>query len=185
MRVISGIRRGKKLLEFEGEDIRPTTDRVKEAIFNLIQGRWENAVVFDAFSGTGSLGIEALSRGARYAVFTDIDKRSYDLIKQNVQGCDFQDKCEVVNTSACSYLEKTDKQFDLLFVDPPYNKGLVTPLLEVVLRRKLVSPEGSIVIERDGYEDAFDASGYQVEKERKYGRTVITVLKMQQKEGVD
>ena len=182
MRVISGIRRGKKLQTFEGEHIRPTTDRVKEAMFNLIQGRVEGAEVFDAFSGTGALAIEAVSRGATFAVCTDVDDRSVSIIRNNFEECDFLDKCEIVKSRACSYLQKTDKLFDLVFIDPPYNKGLVTPVLEMISRRGLLSPEGSIVIERDGIDDTFELSGYSVEKERKYGRTVLTVLKPQQKE---
>ena len=182
LRIISGIKRGKNLLTFEGEHIRPTTDRVKEAIFNLIQDRVYDSVVYDAFSGTGALAIEAVSRGAQFAVCTDVDDRSIDIIHKNFEGCSFSDKCEIIKTSACSYLEKTDKQFDLIFMDPPYNKGLVTPALELIIRRNILSPNGSIIIERDGVDDTFDHSGFSVEKERSYGRTVITVLKSQQKE---
>lgn len=182
MRVISGIRRGRKLLSFEGDYIRPTTDRVKEAIFNLIQGYVDNARVYDAFSGSGALAVEAISRGAEFAVCTDVDGRSIDIIRKNIEGCGFSDKCEIINSSACTYLETTDKLFDLVFMDPPYNKGLVTPALEVIARRGILSADGLVVIERDGIEDMFDYSGYVVEKERSYGRTVITVLKLQQKE---
>ena len=182
MRVISGIRRGKKLLSFEGEHIRPTTDRVKEAIFNLIQGQVDNAMVYDAFSGSGALAVEAISRGAEFAVCTDVDLRSIDIIRKNFEGCSFFDKCDIINSSACSYLENTDKTFDLVFMDPPYNKGLVTPALEVIARRNILSKDGIVVIERDGVEDAFDHAGFSIEKERSYGRTVITVLKLQQKE---
>ncbi len=179
MRVISGSRRGRKLQSFEGEHIRPTTDRVKEAMFNLIQGKTADAVVFDAFSGSGALAVEAVSRGASFAVCTDVDERSVNIIRNNFEGCDFSDKCEVVLSPACAYLEKTDKRFDLIFIDPPYNKGLVTPVLEVVARRNLLNADGWIVVERDGTEDTFELSGFAVEKERKYGRTVITVLRLQ------
>lgn len=179
MRVISGSRRGRKLLSFEGEHIRPTTDRVKEAMFNLIQGNTADAVVFDAFSGSGALAIEAVSRGALFAVCTDVDERAIGIIRNNFSGCDFSDKCEIVLSTACAYLEKTDRRFDLMFADPPYNKGLVTPLLEVVARRKLLNAGGLVVIERDGIEDSFELSGFTVEKERKYGRTVISVLSLQ------
>lgn len=180
MRVISGSRRGRKLLSFEGEHIRPTTDRVKEAMFNLIQGKTADAIVFDAFSGSGALAVEAVSRGAAFAVCTDVDGRAVNIIRSNFEGCDFSEKCEVVLSSACAYLEKTDKRFDLIFMDPPYNKGLVTPVLEVVARRRLLNAEGWIVVERDGEEDSFELSGFTVEKERKYGRTVITVLSLHQ-----
>ena len=179
MRVISGSRRGRKLFSFEGEHIRPTTDRVKEAMFNLIQGKTADATVFDAFAGSGALAIEAVSRGASFAVCTDIDERSLGVIRNNFEGCEFSDRCEIVKSTACAYLEKTDRRFDLVFMDPPYNKGLVTPVLEVIARRELLTAGGWIVVERDGTEDTFDLSGFTVEKERRYGRTVITVLSLQ------
>ena len=103
MRVVAGIRRGKKLLEFEGDYIRPTTDRVKEAVFNLIQGRVEGGIVFDAFAGTGALGIEAVSRGAEFAVATDIDERSVSVIRKNVDGCGFSDRFEILSQALQQY----------------------------------------------------------------------------------
>lgn len=182
MRVISGIRRGKKLIDFDGEYIRPTTDRVKESMFNLIQGKTQGAVVYDAFAGSGGLGIEALSRGAELVVCTDTDDRSISVIRKNYAGCDFSDKCEIHKTSAVDFLKRTDRLFDLVFMDPPYNKNLVTPALEVIARRKLLTPCGLVVVETDGPDDTFDFSGFNLEKQRKYGRTVISVLSLRQKE---
>ena len=182
MRVISGIRRGIKLIDFDGEYIRPTTDRVKEAMFNLIQGSTADAVVYDAFAGSGGLGIEAVSRGAKFVYCTDTDERSIQIIRKNYEGCDFSDKCGIYKTAATDFLEKTDRLFDLVFMDPPYNKNLVTPALEVIARRKLLTPCGLVVVETDGIEDTFDFSGFNLEKQRKYGRTVISVLSLQQKE---
>ena len=182
MRVISGTRRGRKLVDFDGDYIRPTTDRVKEAMFNLIQGKTADAVVYDAFAGSGGLGIEALSRGANCVYCTDTDERSIHIIRENYERCNFSDKCEIYKTTAAEFLEKTDKLFDLVFMDPPYNKNLVTPALEVIARRKLLTPCGLVVVETDGVEDAFDFSGFNLEKQRKYGRTFISVLSLQQKE---
>ncbi|MBP3361901.1 MAG: 16S rRNA (guanine(966)-N(2))-methyltransferase RsmD [Clostridia bacterium] len=177
MRVISGSRRGRRLLEFEGEHIRPTTDRVKEAMFNLIQGRCSGAVVFDAFAGSGALSIEAMSRGASFAVCTDTDERSLEIIRSNYESCGFSDKSLILCKSAVEYLEETDRHFDLVFLDPPYNKGLVTPVLDIISRRGLLNSGASVVIERDGTQDSFEPCGLDLEKERKYGRTVVTVLK--------
>jgi len=176
LRVVSGIRRGRKLLSFEGEHIRPTTDRVKESMFNLIQGECEGAVVFDAFSGSGALGIEAISRGASFVVCTDSDSRSVNLTKRNYELCNFSDCFEIFCCSAVEYLKKSDKRFNLIFLDPPYNKGLVTPVLKVLFERNMLLPGGIIVIERDGSEDIFELSGFEMKKERKYGRTIITIL---------
>ena len=180
MRVISGTRRGRKLCEIEGMAIRPTTDRVKESMFNLIQGKIPSAEVLDAFGGTGALGIEALSRGAKSAVCVDCEEKSLAVAKKNYEMCGFS--AELVKSSANSYLESTDRQFDIIFMDPPYNKGLVSPALEIIKRRSILKQDGIIVIERDGVEDKFSADGYSVLKERKYGRTVITILSIQQKE---
>lgn len=177
MRVISGSRRGRRLLSFEGEHIRPTTDRVKESMFNLIQGRCEGAVVFDAFAGSGALSLEALSRGASFAVCTDTDERSLKIIRSNYESCGFSDKSLILCKSAVEYLKETDRQFDLVFLDPPYNKGLVTPVLDIISRRGLLSSSATVVIERDGPGDSFDPCNLLLEKERKYGRTVVTVLK--------
>ncbi len=180
MRVISGTRRGRKLCEIEGMDIRPTTDRVKESMFNLIQGMVAGCDVLDAFGGSGALGIEALSRGAKSAVCVDRDEKSLAVAKKNYQMCDFS--ADFVLQSANAYLEKTDKHFDIVFMDPPYNKGLVPPALEIIKKRNLLNDGGIIVIERDSTEDKLSHNGYTLLKERKYGRTIITILGMHQKE---
>ena len=97
MRIISGIRRGHKLFEFEGDDVRPTTDRVKESVFNIIQTFIPDAVCLDMFAGSGALSFEAISRGAKKAVCLDKDKRSIDIIKKNANSLDFSDYCETVS----------------------------------------------------------------------------------------
>ena len=177
MRVIAGKRKGKKLLGFDGDFIRPTTDRVKESMFNLITGYVAGAKVYDAFCGSGALSIEALSRGAVFAVCTDTDDRSVRIAESNFKDCGFDDMHRIVKTSAPAFLETCGDVFDLVFMDPPYNKGLVTPVLEVMSRRGLLSDDGIIVIERDGVDDGFESFDFQTVKERKYGRTVVTVLK--------
>lgn len=176
MRVISGSKRGRKLIEFDGDYIRPTTDRVKESMFNLIQSEIPGAVVYDAFAGSGALGIEALSRGAEFVFCTDVDERSIDVITRNYSDCSLDDKVRIQKKTAVDFLLETDTGFDVIFMDPPYNKGLVTPALKVIYDRQLLSDDGIIVIERDGEEDSFEATGFQVLKERKYGRTIVTVL---------
>ena len=181
MRIISGIRRGRKLLEFDGEFIRPTTDRVKESMFNLIQDKIPGAVIFDAFSGTGALSLEALSRGAEFAVCTDTDVRSIDVIRQNYENCSFTDKCRIIKSTAIEYAMKTDMRFDLIFMDPPYNKGFVTPLLKAVSDRMLLNDSGIIVLESDCVDETIDFCGFNVVKERRYGRTVVTVLELNSK----
>lgn len=175
MRVISGIRRGHKLAEFDGEDIRPTTDRVKESIFNLIQGYVTDASVLDMFSGSGALSFEALSRGAAGAVCIDADKRSVEVIRKNAADLDFTDKCEIIHCSCFDYAEKTGGSFDIIFLDPPYNKGFIEPVLCKIAEKGLLKDGGIAVLESDSTDFCGEIEGLVQIKQRRYGRTYITV----------
>lgn len=181
MRIISGSRRGHKLIEFEGESIRPTTDRVKESIFNLIQPWIAGARVLDLFAGSGALAFEALSRGAESAVCVDRDKSARAVVKENCRGLCFEDNVDIVASDSLEYLGKTDKQFDLIFLDPPYNKGFVRPVLERIRENNLLSDSGVMVLESDSTDDHEDADGFEILKQRRYGRTYITVYKKKKK----
>ncbi len=125
MRIISGIRRGHKLTEIKREGIRPTTDRVKESMFNLITPYIADAEVLDLFCGSGALAFEALSRGAAKAVCVDKSSDSISVIKKNCDSLDFSDKTDIINADAFDFLKRTGKSFDIIFLDPPYNKGFV------------------------------------------------------------
>ena len=127
MRVISGIVGGRKLKSPDGEAVRPTTDHVKEAIFNILQFDLEGRRVLDLFGGSGQMGIEALSRGARESVFTDNNRSSIALIRENLKRCGLSGK--VLQTDALSFLSRGEK-FDVIFVDPPYDSGLYAPVLQ-------------------------------------------------------
>lgn len=175
MRIISGIRRGHKLIEFEGEDIRPTTDRVKESLFNLIQEYVADAVVLDMFCGSGALSFEALSRGARRAVCVDKDKRSVDVIKRNAADLGFTDKCEIVNDSCFDYMARIKENFDIIFLDPPYNKGFIEPALDGIVKHRLLKEGGIAVLESDNTDFREETDGLYMVKQRRYGRTYITV----------
>ena len=147
MRIISGIRRGHKLFEFEGDDVRPTTDRVKESVFNIIQTFIPDAVCLDMFAGSGALSFEAISRGAKKAVCLDKDKRSIDIIKKNANSLDFSDYCEIINTSCFDYMERAKEKFDVIFLDPPYNKNFIEPVLEGIVKNNLLNENGIVVLE--------------------------------------
>lgn len=175
MRIISGEHRGKKLLDFDGMNIRPTTDRVKESMFNLIQEYIRDAEVLDVFSGSGALSLEALSRGAKSAVCLDIDSRSVDVIKKNIQALNYADKCVVFNIDCRQYLKNCKKKFDVVFLDPPYNKGLIEPVLLDIKNYGVLSEDAIIVLESDDTDFYGEAEGFSVLKQRKYGRTYITV----------
>lgn len=175
MRIISGSRRGHRLLEFDGMDVRPTTDRVKESIFNLIQGYVTDSVCLDMFAGSGALSFEAVSRGARRAVMLDKDKRSIDIIRKNAKSLDFLDLCEIRNEDCFDYAARTKEKFDIIFLDPPYNKGFIEPVLHAIVKNDLLTDEGIVVLESDDTDFSGEFEGLTVLKQRKYGRTYITV----------
>ena len=175
MRIISGIRRGHKLLEFEGMDVRPTTDRVKESIFNLIQSYIPDSVCLDMFSGSGALSFEAISRGASKAVMLDNDKRSVDIIRKNAQSLKFGNFCEIRNEDAFEYAGRAAEKFDIIFLDPPYNKGYVKPVLCEIVKHKLLNDEGIVMLESDDTDFSAEVQGLTILKQRKYGRTCITI----------
>lgn len=175
MRIISGSRKGHKLFEFNGMSIRPTTDRVKEAIFNLIQSYFPCNIVLDLFSGTGALAFEAISRGARHAVCIDKDIRSLEVVRKNAQALRFHECTEIIHMDAENYLQRTEKKFDVVFLDPPYNNGYISPILSMLVQYHLLSENGIIVLESDKTDEPTEIEGLTVLKQRKYGRTYITI----------
>ena len=138
MRIIAGSRKGRKLIEFEGMDIRPTTDRVKESIFNLIQEYIPNSECLDLFGGSGALSFEALSRGAKSSVCVDIDDRSISVIKKNADSLNFPN-LTVIREDAMNFIKKTDKKFSVVFLDPPYNKGFIAPIINAICQKECIS----------------------------------------------
>lgn len=147
MRVITGSARGRRLITLEGNDVRPTTDKVKEAIFSSIQFEIEGADVLDLFAGSGQLGIEALSRGAESACFVDNSKKSLEVVKQNLEMTGFTGCSEVYNMNASDFLKITDKKFDFIFLDPPYNNGFPEQILPLLSER--IKEGGKIFCEHE------------------------------------
>ncbi len=175
MRIIAGEHRGRRLHEFSGRDVRPTTDRVKESVFNIIQNFIPLSDVLDMFSGSGALSMEALSRGAASAVCTDIDKNSIDIIRKNAAELGYLEKCSIVNCSCFDFAKRTGSKFDVIFLDPPYNKGLIEPALEVILENSLLKPGGIVMLESDNTDFHDEKEGFEIYRQRKYGRTYITI----------
>ncbi len=132
MRVITGTARGRVLRTLEGEDVRPTTDRVKEAVFSIMQFEIEGRRVLDLFAGSGQLGIEALSRGAASATFVDMSKDSLSAVKYNLEHTKLGDNAKVVQTDALSFLKLTKDKFDIVFLDPPYASSLVVDSMKLL-----------------------------------------------------
>ncbi len=179
MRVIGGNKRGLKLLEFEGDSVRPTTDRVKENIFNIIGPYISGASVLDLFGGTGALCIEALSRGAEKATVCDVAESSLSLIRKNLNKADYTAQVRVVKTDAVSFVQSAKESFDVLFIDPPYNSDLLVRTLAAIAKNPQICPQGIIVCERDYEKELPQLSGLRVLKDKKYGRVQILVLEVQ------
>ena len=146
MRVITGSARGRRLKELEGMETRPTTDRVKEGLFSALQFDVEGRRVLDLFAGTGQLGIECLSRGATSAVFVERRPDAVQLIRDNLRTTELQDRARVVAGEAMAFLEGREK-FDLVFLDPPYQSGLLEQALDRLTRFDILNPHGIIVAE--------------------------------------
>lgn len=172
MRVITGTARGRKLKEPAGLDIRPTTDTVKEAVFSMIQFDIEGRRVLDLFAGTGQLGIECLSRGAKSVTFVDESREAVKLIRENLERCQMQG--EVVQTESVGFIGR-DGKYDLIFLDPPYDTGLLSSALDKIVRFDILN-DGGIIICESRQETTVPALPvpYFVEKERRYGKIKIT-----------
>ncbi len=176
MRVIAGKNRGHKLAELSGEAIRPTADRVREAVFSMLYP-YLNAetTVLDLFGGTGALAIEALSRGAARAHIVDQSPSSCRVIETNLKATKNEEMAVLYQQDALSFLEETKDCYSLIFLDPPYGKGLLEKTLPLIRRRNLLKPEG-VVFAECGYLEAFpEVEGLKIEKQKKYGRTIIAL----------
>lgn len=177
MRVITGTARGRVLKTLEGEDVRPTTDRVKEAIFSIIQFEIEGRRVLDLFAGSGQLGIEALSRGAAYATFTDMSAEAVDTVKKNLISTKLTKNTEVLRTEAIAFLRNNKKKYDIIFMDPPYSKGILQSTLPYAVCN--VNEGGVIVCEHPyGEEMPQTVENFALYREYKYGKIGITVYRI-------
>ncbi|NLV50805.1 MAG: 16S rRNA (guanine(966)-N(2))-methyltransferase RsmD [Clostridiales bacterium] len=182
MRIITGIARGRRLREPEGYLIRPTTDKVKEAVFNIIQFDIEGRTVLDLFCGTGQLGIEALSRGAASCDFVDLTKEAVSLTKYNLNKSGLSGG-QVIQTDALGFLSHSGK-YDLIFLDPPYEKGLLEKAVERIALFDKLSVGGIIVCESPaGIELPKMVLPYVILREYKYGKTAITIYTKTDAEG--
>ena len=172
MRVITGIARGKKLKEPSNYDIRPTTDMVKEAIFNIIQFDIEGRRVLDLFAGTGQLGIECLSRGAKEVTFVDQSKEAISIVKENLKICGLEGR--VVQDDSIAFL-KRGVRYDVIIVDPPYATDLINTALSVINSVDILSEGGIIVCESSREKELPSMqSPYFMKKTYNYGKVKIT-----------
>jgi len=178
MRVITGKARGVALKTPEGLETRPTTDRVKEALFSIIQFEIPGMAVLDLFGGTGQLGIEALSRGAKSAGFVDAGDAACRLIKENLRRTKLEKQAKVVRADYLQFLKTTREKFNIILLDPPYAEVFLENALICITEIDILQTGGIIVCERPvGKELPWDFSGFTRSKDYKYGKTLITIYR--------
>ena len=189
MRIITGSAKGKKLVSLEGDATRPTSERIKEAIFSSIQFDVEGRRVLDLFAGSGQMGLESLSRGAQKATFIDSSREAMDIVKQNAKATGFFDICHYLVSDWKNYIRKASgrERFDLVFVDPPYAMQCCADAANYLAEKGLVIP-GAIVVLESGEEEILpdDArlKGYRVIKSTHYGKkTFVNILFYEGREG--
>lgn len=182
MRIISGTNKGKKLYAPEGASVRPTSDKIKEAIFNIIGLIDEKAYVLELFAGSGSVGIEFLARGAKHCTFVDASRKSLNYTKKNLELCDFNDRAKIILNDyekAIINLSKNNEKFDYIFADPPYALNLSNTIANNVIEYNILKPGGLLIIESDKSEKVIDNTDTNMVeyKEKIYGRTRISMMR--------
>ncbi len=174
MRIIAGKHRGRVLKEFAGTEIRPTSDRAKEALFNVFSSFIPGCTFLDLFAGSGAVGIEAISRGAREVVFTDIRRESVDLVNKNLAL--IKESATVILKNGLDYLKSCNKKFDFIFIDPPYKSDLGISALEIISRIDVLNEGGYVVFESDLEVDTEFQSLTKVSS-RRYGKNCFNIYK--------
>ena len=183
MRIISGTARGTKLYTLEGLSTRPTLDRVKESLFNIIQNDLQNSVFLDLFSGSGAIGLEAASRGARKVILCDKSKEAIKIINRNIEKTHLKSNIEVFNMDYEKILNNEIKEkIDIIYIDPPYDSNYSIKSIKCILDKELIKEESLIIIETDDEkrirQNIKDIKEIEIINTRKYGRAVLFFLKM-------
>lgn len=186
MRIISGKARGTKLRTLEGLDTRPTLDRIKESLFNIIQNEIYDARVLDLFSGSGALGLETLSRGAKEAVLCDNSRKAISIINENVDKTHLGKQVKVLNNDYKKNLEfLKNEQFNIIFLDPPYDTEFDIEAIKLIIEYNILAQDGIIILETDRKEDKQEKLGeidINVYDLRNYGRVSLFFLNRKEKE---
>ena len=176
MRVITGSARGRRLVAPAGMDVRPTSDKVKEAVFSAVQFDLAGSAVLDLFAGSGQLGIEALSRGARSCVFVDSSRISVETAKENIAAAGFRNEVVVMNSDSEQYLRMCRQSFDIAFVDPPYKKGIIEKVMPLLCGH--MSDRGIVLCEHEKGLELPESFGSLVKRKTyRYGKTEVTLYR--------
>ena len=176
MKIITGTAKGMNLETLAGEKTRPTSQRVKEAIFSMLQFDIEGTMVLDLFAGSGALGIEALSRYAARCIFVDLNPKAVEVIRSNLKKTPFSDKAKAILSDSIEFLKKTEEKFDLVFLDPPYKAGLYDEALKIISERQLLN-KGALVVAECDITHELNATGFEILKDKTYGKVRLYVLK--------
>lgn len=177
MRIITGTARGMRLETLEGETTRPTAERIKEALFSMIQFDIEGRQVLDLFAGSGQLGLEALSRGAVKATFVDNSADAVNLIKRNAQKTGLYSRCVITGGDWASFVKKTAarERYDIVFIDPPFAEKLTGEVVLKLVQADLIADHAMIICE-SGHDEDIEISGLKTIRRNKYGKTYIKLL---------
>ncbi len=180
MRIISGTARGTKLYTLEGQTTRPTLDRVKESLFNIMQNQIHNTVFLDLFSGSGAIGLEAASRGAKKVILCDKSKEAIQIIKKNTEKTHLREKTEIYNLNYEDLINnKLMEHIDIVYIDPPYNSNYASKAVELLINKNIIDNKTIIIIETDEEEKVIkELEKIQIEitNTRKYGRATLIFL---------
>lgn len=176
MRVITGIARGRRLEAPEGLDVRPTTDKVKEAVFSAVQFELDGAYVLDLFAGSGQMGIEALSRGAERAVFVDSSQRAVKCINDNLRTVKLDKQAEVISRDSYDYIKLAARSFDIIILDPPYRQDHIPRILPLAAEK--LNEGGFIICEYESEAQEPSApDGLELRKTYRYGKINVTIFR--------
>ena len=182
MRIISGKARGTKLYTLEGTETRPTLDRVKESLFNIIQNQIANSNFLDVFSGSGAIGLEAASRGAKRVILCDKSKQAINIINKNIEKTHLKEKVELYNLDYETLLKtKIKEKMDIIYIDPPYDSDFAIKSVEHIIKEKITNENTTIIIETDNEENILKKlkkTNTEIIDIRKYGRATLIFIKI-------
>lgn len=180
MIITGGTCKGRKINTVKSREVRPTSSKVRESIFNMIQSSITNSVMLDLFAGSGVMGLEALSRNAQKVIFVEKNPQVFRILKENLSKFDFDN--EIILSDAIKALEKfKDIKFDIIFIDPPYAAGLIEPVLEKIKNNQLINNDSLIIIEHSPDVDVAHIANelyFEIIKEKRYGDTSVTILRV-------